>query len=121
MVGGGGAGLAAAVAAAQQGASVIVVEKLAEVGGDTLVCGAIYNTPDEELQKQVTMTEAVKTTVEAALAAGAVPHAPLPEAAVVPDGTGEHRADVGYEEPAVDADGYLVVDDGPAPAGSTAV
>ena len=61
-------GLAAAVAAAQQGASVIVVEKLAEVGGDTLVCGAIYNTPDEELQKQVTMTEAVKTTVEAALA-----------------------------------------------------
>ena len=68
VVGGGGAGLAAAVAAAQQGASVIVVEKLAEVGGDTLVCGAIYNTPDEELQKQVTMTEAVKTTVEAALA-----------------------------------------------------
>ena len=61
------------------------------------------------------------TAGETALAAGAVPYAPLPEAAVVPDGTGEHRAVVEYEEPAVDSDGYLVVDDGPAPAGSTAV
>lgn len=63
------------------------------------------------------------TAGETALAAGAVPYAPLPEAAVVPDGTGEHRAVVEYEEPAVDSDGYLVVDDGPDPdsAGSTAV
>ena len=68
VVGGGGAGLAAAIAAGQQGAKVVVVEKNAEVGGDTLVCGAIYNTPDEELQKEVTMTDAVKTTVEKALA-----------------------------------------------------
>ena len=66
VVGGGGAGLAAAIAAGQQGAKVVVVEKNAEVGGDTLVCGAIYNTPDEELQKEVTMTDAVKTTVEKA-------------------------------------------------------
>ncbi len=68
VVGGGGAGLAAAVAASQQGASVIVVEKNGEVGGDTLVCGAIYNNPDPDLQKVVTMTETVKTTVEKALA-----------------------------------------------------
>lgn len=68
VVGGGGAGLAAAIAAAQQGAKVVVIEKNAEVGGDTLVCGAIYNTPNEELQKEVTMTDAVKTTVEKALA-----------------------------------------------------
>lgn len=68
VVGGGGAGLAAAIAAGQQGAKVVVIEKNAEVGGDTLVCGAIYNTPDEELQKEVTMTDAVKTTVEKALA-----------------------------------------------------
>ena len=61
------------------------------------------------------------TAGETALAAGAVPYAPLPEAATVPDGTGAHRATVEYEEPAVDPDGYLVVDDGPAPAGSTAV
>jgi len=68
VVGGGGAGLAAAVAAAQKGASVIIVEKNGAVGGDTLVCGAIYNCPDEELQSQVTMTDAVKATIEKALA-----------------------------------------------------
>lgn len=68
VVGGGGAGLAAAIAAHQQGASVIIIEKNGEVGGDTLVCGAIYNTPDEALQSQVTMTDAVKQTIEDALA-----------------------------------------------------
>ena len=67
VVGGGGAGLAAAVAASQQGAKVIVIEKTGVVGGDTLVCGAIYNNPDPELQKEVEMTDAVKTTVEKAL------------------------------------------------------
>ncbi len=68
VVGGGGAGLAAAIAAHQQGASVVIIEKNGEVGGDTLVCGAIYNTPDEALQSQVTMTDAVKQTIEDALA-----------------------------------------------------
>ena len=68
VVGGGGAGLAAAIAAGQQNKSVIIVEKNGEVGGDTLVCGAIYNTPDEALQKKVTMGDAVKRTIEAALA-----------------------------------------------------
>ena len=68
VVGGGGAGLAAAIAAHQQGASVIIIEKNGEVGGDTLVCGAIYNTPDEALQSKVTMTDAVKQTIEDALA-----------------------------------------------------
>lgn len=68
VVGGGGAGLAAAIAAHQQGASVIIIEKNGEVGGDTLVCGAIYNTPDEALQSQVTMSDAVKQTIEDALA-----------------------------------------------------
>ena len=67
VVGGGGAGLAAAVAASQQGAKVIVIEKTGVVGGDTLVCGAIYNNPDPELQKEVEMTDSVKTTVEKAL------------------------------------------------------
>ena len=67
IVGGGGAGLAAAIAAAEDGASVTVIEKNGEVGGDTLVCGAIYNTPDEALQKEVTMSDTVKTTIEKAL------------------------------------------------------
>lgn len=67
VVGGGGAGLAAAINAAQQGKSVVVVEKNGSIGGDTLVCGAIYNAPNEKLQSQVEMTEAVKATVENAL------------------------------------------------------
>ena len=60
---GGGAGLAAAIAAGQQNKSVIIVEKNGEVGGDTLVCGAIYNTPDEALQKKATMGDAVKRII----------------------------------------------------------
>lgn len=68
VLGGGGAGLAAAVSAAEQGKSVTVIEKNGEMGGDTLVCGAIYNTPDAELQKEVTMSDPVKETIEAALA-----------------------------------------------------
>ncbi len=68
VVGGGGAGLAAAISAAENGASVIVIEKNGSVGGDTLVCGAIYNNPDEALQSRVTMSESVKSTLEKALA-----------------------------------------------------
>ena len=68
VVGGGGAGLAAAISGAEGGARVVVVEKNGSVGGDTLVCGAIYNTPNEALQSQVTMTDAVKATIESALA-----------------------------------------------------
>ena len=69
VIGGGGAGLAAAISAVQNGAnSVIVVEKNGEVGGDTLVCGAIYNNPDTALQSKVTMSDSVKTTLEKALA-----------------------------------------------------
>lgn len=68
VVGGGGAGLAAAISAAQNGASVIVIEKNGLVGGDTLVCGGIYNNPDAALQSKVEMSESVKSTIEAALA-----------------------------------------------------
>ncbi|MCI6376993.1 MAG: FAD-dependent oxidoreductase [Clostridiales bacterium] len=73
VVGGGGAGLAAAISAKQNGAeTVLVLEKNGAVGGDTLVCGAIYNCPDEELQSQVVMSESTKSTVEAAIAKDAV-------------------------------------------------
>ncbi|NCB50389.1 MAG: FAD-dependent oxidoreductase [Clostridia bacterium] len=68
VVGAGGSGLAAAISANQNGASVIVIEKNGEVGGNTLVCGGIYNCPDEALQSKVTMTDSVKATIEKALA-----------------------------------------------------
>ena len=31
------------------------------MGGDTLVCGAIYNNPDPALQAKVTMTDMIST------------------------------------------------------------
>ncbi len=67
VVGGGGAGLAAAISASENGAKVLVIEKNGAVGGDTLVCGAIYNNPDKELQSQVEMSDAVKKTLEAGI------------------------------------------------------
>ena len=69
VVGGGGAGLVAAIAAAQQGKNVVILEKNGECGGDTLVCGAIYNCPDADMQSKVEMTDAVKSTIEKALEA----------------------------------------------------
>ena len=68
IVGAGGSGLAAAVCLAQKGRHVILIEKNGSVGGNTLVCGAIYNSPDEERQKSGTMNEAQKKTIEEALA-----------------------------------------------------
>lgn len=68
IVGGGGAGLAAATAAVQSGAkSVIVVEKTDVLGGDTNVNGGIYNTPDEDLQSALEMTDGNRSLVEKAL------------------------------------------------------
>jgi len=69
VVGGGGAGLVAAISAAEKGASVIVLEKAPFLGGNLLVFGGIYNTPDEELQSVVEMSDSVKASLEAALAA----------------------------------------------------
>ena len=69
VVGGGGAGLVATIAAAQQGKNVVILEKNGECGGDTLVCGAIYNCPDADMQSKVEMTDAVKSTIEKALEA----------------------------------------------------
>ena len=69
VLGGGGAGLAAAISALESGAqNVIVVEKCGAVGGDTLVCGAIYNAPNPELQAKETMTQSKRDAIEATLA-----------------------------------------------------
>ena len=80
VLGAGGAGLASAISALENGAeNVILVEKCGAVGGDTLVCGAIYNTPDEPLQSVETMTDAKRATIEAALAKEPVTEAKLQE------------------------------------------
>lgn len=82
VVGAGGAGLSAATSAIQNGASVIVIEKMSTIGGNSIICGGIYNTPDEELQKKVEMTDSVRSLVEDALAEEPVSeeHAQLIEA-----------------------------------------
>ncbi|MBW9212141.1 MULTISPECIES: FAD-dependent oxidoreductase [Terrabacteria group] len=67
VLGGGGAGLAAAIGAAQKGKKVVIIEKAGAIGGDTLVCGAIYNAPDPAMQSKVKMSATVKTTIEKAL------------------------------------------------------
>ena len=68
VVGAGGAGLAAATAATQNGASVVVIEKMGTVGGNSIICGGIYNSPNANLQASVEMSDSVKSLVETALA-----------------------------------------------------
>lgn len=64
IVGGGGAGLSAAVAATDEGSSVIVIEKMGFLGGNTIVCGGIYNTPDPERQKLQGIEDSVELYVK---------------------------------------------------------
>lgn len=53
VVGGGGAGMSAATAALQNGASVILIEKTAMLGGNTVVCGGVLNAADEDWASQL--------------------------------------------------------------------
>ncbi|MDR1619304.1 MAG: FAD-dependent oxidoreductase [Clostridiales bacterium] len=51
VVGGGGAGLAAAVSAIDEGAKVILIEKTAALGGNTMLSGGVLNAAEPEWQK----------------------------------------------------------------------
>lgn len=53
IVGGGGAGLSAAVSAAEQGASVILLEKMPMLGGNTLVSSGTLQAAGTEHQKRL--------------------------------------------------------------------
>lgn len=49
IIGGGGAGLCAGAQAAQDGNAVLIIEKNAELGGNTLVSGGVYQSVDHSL------------------------------------------------------------------------
>lgn len=68
IIGGGGAGTAAAMSAHEQGATVILIEKMPALGGNTIRSGAAYNAVDPARQQALEMTDQEKETVEAMLA-----------------------------------------------------
>lgn len=53
VVGGGGAGISALASAAENGSSVILVEKSAAIGGNTIVSGFAWNAVNPEIQKDI--------------------------------------------------------------------
>ncbi len=59
IIGAGGAGLAAAVSANQNGAKVIVFEKMARIGGNTVISGAAYNAVDPKRQKAAGIEDSI--------------------------------------------------------------
>ena len=53
IIGGGGAGMSAAVSAVENGASVILIEKNAALGGNTLVAGGAWNAANTEISSTI--------------------------------------------------------------------
>jgi len=60
IIGGGGAGLAAAVSANENGATVIVVEKMSRLGGNTILSGGAFNAVDPERQEAQGIEDSVE-------------------------------------------------------------
>ena len=69
VIGAGGAGLSAAVSASQNGSSVIIIEKMPKVGGNTIISGAAYNTSDPERQKKTPAAAGPEATVQKLISA----------------------------------------------------
>ena len=58
VVGGGGAGISAAAAVTEKGGKVVLIEKTAALGGNTLACGGVFNTINKDLMAKTPMTDA---------------------------------------------------------------
>lgn len=67
VVGGGGAGLTAAITAAQNGAKVVLIEKTAALGGNTLIAGQGFNAADPGRQSNMQMDPALRKELESYL------------------------------------------------------
>lgn len=59
IIGGGGAGLAAAVSALENNASVVVLEKMPVVGGNTIRSAGYYNAVDPDRQKPLNIEDSI--------------------------------------------------------------
>ncbi len=70
IVGGGGAGLSAAITAAMEGAKVVLLEKMAAVGGNTLVSMGGVNIPGNDAQKVRNIEDSSELYFKDALAGG---------------------------------------------------
>lgn len=70
IVGGGGAGLSAAITAAKEGAKVVLLEKMAAVGGNTLVSMGGVNIPGNDAQKVKNIEDSSELYFNDALAGG---------------------------------------------------
>lgn len=68
VIGAGGAGMSAALEAANLGASVIVLDKMAYIGGNTLLAGSAMNASHPTIQATQTMPAERVETIESLLA-----------------------------------------------------
>ncbi len=68
IVGAGGAGMTAAVEVLRAGGSVIVIDKMAAVGGNTIAAGSALNAAGTDIQKAGTMTATGVASIEEKLA-----------------------------------------------------
>ena len=67
VIGGGGAGLTAAITAAQNGSKVVLIEKTAALGGNTLIAGQGFNAADPGRQSKMEMDPALRVELESYL------------------------------------------------------
>ena len=70
VIGGGGAGLAAAVSAAEQNASVLLLEKMSCVGGNTALSTGFYSAVNPELSARFGIKDTMTEYVEQMLRSG---------------------------------------------------
>ena len=64
VIGSGGAGMSAALEVVEAGGSVIIIDKMASVGGNTILAGSAMNAADPEMQSKQEMTSAQLDTIQ---------------------------------------------------------
>ena len=70
IIGAGGAGLAAAVQANQNGSTVIVLEKMGKVGGNTILAGGALNAVDDRSETAIKQNDSVEWHYQQTLSGG---------------------------------------------------